>query len=164
MWNLLTASCADEPCLVATNSNQANTERITEKGMAVSSGGSPRGYGGVYLGASGGYRCRKGGNHRCGYLRLLRCIDLWCGPDNVAPEGIGACARCWQGAETPTKRLVSPKYHLLLKALWIAHPVLQSLVAAAMIRRKLYKAFPFFFAYVVAQILIFAILFPIYKP
>ena len=59
---------------------------------------------------------------------------------------------------------MSPKYHLLLKALWIAHPVLQSLVAAAMIRRKLYKAFPFFFAYVVAQILIFAILFPIYKP
>ena len=33
-----------------------------------------------------------------------------------------------------------------------------------MIRRKLYKAFPFFFAYVVAQILIFAALYPIYQP
>jgi hypothetical protein len=59
---------------------------------------------------------------------------------------------------------VSPKYHLLSNALWIAHPVLQSLVAAAMIRRKLYKTFPFFFAYVVAQMLIFAALYPIYKP
>jgi hypothetical protein len=58
---------------------------------------------------------------------------------------------------------VSPKYHLLSNALWIAHPVLQSLVAAAMIRRKLYKTFPFFFAYVVAQMLIFAALYPIYS-
>jgi hypothetical protein len=33
-----------------------------------------------------------------------------------------------------------------------------------MIRRKLYKSFPFFFAYVVAQILIFATLYPIYRP
>ena len=59
---------------------------------------------------------------------------------------------------------MSPKYHLLLKALWIAHPVLQSVVAAAMIRRKLYKTFPCFFTYVFAQILIFATLYPIYKP
>jgi hypothetical protein len=59
---------------------------------------------------------------------------------------------------------VNGKYYLLLNALWIAHPVLQSVVAAAMIRRKLYKTFPFFFAYVLAQILIFAVLYPIYKP
>jgi hypothetical protein len=59
---------------------------------------------------------------------------------------------------------MSPKYHFLLNALWVAHPVLQSVVLAAMIRRKLYKTFPFFFAYVVAQILIFATLYPLYKP
>jgi hypothetical protein len=59
---------------------------------------------------------------------------------------------------------VNAKYHLLVNALWIAHPVLQSVVVAAMIRRKLYKTFTFFFAYAVAQILIFAVLYPIYKP
>jgi hypothetical protein len=59
---------------------------------------------------------------------------------------------------------VSPKYHLLSNALWIAHPVLLSVVTAAMIRRKLYKTYPFFFAYVVAQVLIFAALYPIYQP
>jgi hypothetical protein len=47
-------------------------------------------------------------------------------------------------------------------ALWIAHPVLQSIVAALMYRRKLHRAFPVFFTYVVAQIVTFAIEFPIF--
>jgi len=47
--------------------------------------------------------------------------------------------------------------------LWIGHPVLQSVVAAAMIRKKSYRAFPFFFGYVVWQILTFALLFPVYR-
>ena len=57
---------------------------------------------------------------------------------------------------------MNPKSQFVINALWIAHPVLLSAVAAAMIRRKLYRASPFFFAYVVAQILIFAVLFPLY--
>ncbi len=51
----------------------------------------------------------------------------------------------------------------LVIALWMAHPVLQLAVAGAMIRRKLYRSFPYFFAYIVAQILIFCILFPAYR-
>lgn len=58
---------------------------------------------------------------------------------------------------------MSPRYQLISYALWIAHPVLQLSVAAAMIRRKLYRTFPFFFSYIVCQILIFSILFPIYR-
>ena len=45
--------------------------------------------------------------------------------------------------------------------LWIAHPVLQLAVGAAMLRRKLHKAFPVFFAYIVFQILSFSVLFPL---
>jgi hypothetical protein len=58
---------------------------------------------------------------------------------------------------------VNARYQMAFYTLWIAHPVLQSAVAAAMIRRKLYRVFPFFFAYVVCQILIFSILFPVYR-
>src|SRR5438270_3182919 len=65
--------------------------------------------------------------------------------------------------ESPWKTPVSPRYQLISYALWIAHPVLQLAVAAAMIRRKLYRIFPFFFAYIVSQILIFSVLFPIYR-
>jgi hypothetical protein len=46
-------------------------------------------------------------------------------------------------------------------ALWIAHPVLELAVVAAMWRRKLYRSFPVFFTYVGFQILIFALLFPL---
>src|SRR6516165_8014276 len=46
---------------------------------------------------------------------------------------------------------------------WIAHPVLESALAVLMVRRKLHKQFSVFFAYVLSQIIIFAILFPIYK-
>jgi hypothetical protein len=48
-------------------------------------------------------------------------------------------------------------------ALWIAHPVLQLIVAAVMYRRKLHRTFPVFFTYVVTQILIFSIVFPVYR-
>jgi hypothetical protein len=47
-------------------------------------------------------------------------------------------------------------------ALWIAHPVLQSIVAALMYRRKLHLTFPVFFTYVIAQIVTFAIVFPVF--
>ena len=45
-------------------------------------------------------------------------------------------------------------------ALWIAHPVLQLGVAGFMVQRKLHRKFPVFFAYILSQVLIFAILFP----
>ncbi len=47
-------------------------------------------------------------------------------------------------------------------ALWLIHPALQLVVAGVMFKRKLYRNFPYFFAYIIAQILIFAILFPAY--
>lgn len=57
---------------------------------------------------------------------------------------------------------MSPKEQLIY-GLWVVQPVLQSAVAIAMIRRKLYRTFPFFFSYVVCQIASFCILFPIYR-
>ena len=47
-------------------------------------------------------------------------------------------------------------------ALWIAHPVLQLAVAATMYSRRLHRTFPVFFAYLVWQILVFSVLFPIH--
>jgi hypothetical protein len=47
-------------------------------------------------------------------------------------------------------------------ALWIAHPVLQLAVVATMLSRRLHRTFPVFFAYLVWQILVFCLLFPIH--
>src|SRR6202171_814229 len=55
---------------------------------------------------------------------------------------------------------MSEKITILYNALWIAHPVLQAVIAAVMFRRELHKKFKFFFVYVVTQILIFAVIFP----
>jgi hypothetical protein len=54
----------------------------------------------------------------------------------------------------------SPQLQLLL---WILQPVLLLPVAALMFRRKLYREFPFFFAFVIAQIGIFMVEFPVYN-
>jgi hypothetical protein len=51
--------------------------------------------------------------------------------------------------------------HYVTDALWIAHPLLQSMVVVAMVRRKLYRTFLFFFSYILWQILVFAVLYPI---
>jgi hypothetical protein len=51
----------------------------------------------------------------------------------------------------------------LYYALWIAHPLLQAGIATIMLRRGLYLKFKFFFAYIVTQILTFAVIFPTYK-
>lgn len=48
-------------------------------------------------------------------------------------------------------------------ALWIAHPLLQSGVAGVMLKRKLHRAFPVFFTYIISQIVTFCILFPLYE-
>ena len=47
--------------------------------------------------------------------------------------------------------------------LWFGHPALQAAVAVVMYRRKLHRAFPVFFSYVLTQILIFAVTYPIYR-
>jgi hypothetical protein len=57
----------------------------------------------------------------------------------------------------------------LERALWIASPVLQLCVVAIMLWRRMHKAFPIFFSYIVAQVLMFAVVFPVrtwwgYKP
>src|SRR5689334_10816041 len=61
----------------------------------------------------------------------------------------------------PCRHLVTSKQQIVF-ALWVAHPVLQMIVATAMVKRKLYRSFPYFFAYIVAQVLIFSVLFPAY--
>lgn len=57
---------------------------------------------------------------------------------------------------------MNSKLDLAFKALWIAHPVLQAAVAFAMYWRKLHRSFPVFFAYILSQIVVFAIVFPLY--
>ena len=52
-------------------------------------------------------------------------------------------------------------YSQIALYLWCAQPLLQSAVALALWRRKLHKKFPVFFAYVLAQIGIFGLTFPL---
>jgi hypothetical protein len=46
---------------------------------------------------------------------------------------------------------------------WVTHPILESVLAGLMVKRKLHRQFPAFFAYVLSRIVTFAILFPIYE-
>ena len=57
---------------------------------------------------------------------------------------------------------MSEKTRILLYALWIAHPIVQTVIAVLMLRRGQHRQFKYFFAYVVAQILTFAVVFPTY--
>ena len=57
---------------------------------------------------------------------------------------------------------MSEKIKILYYALWLAHPVLQTVVAIVMLRRGQHREFRYFFAYVVAQIVTFAVVFPTY--
>src|SRR5580704_2233523 len=52
--------------------------------------------------------------------------------------------------------------HDIQQFLWIGHPVLELALAGVMFWRKLHRAFPVFFAYMVFQVANFLILFPIY--
>jgi hypothetical protein len=58
---------------------------------------------------------------------------------------------------------MSEKLRILYYALWIAHPVLQTVIAIAMFRRGQHRQFKFFFAYIITQIMTFAVVFPIYR-
>ena len=57
---------------------------------------------------------------------------------------------------------MSEKIKILAYGLWIAHPVVQTAIALVMLRRGQYRQFKYFFTYIVAQILIFAMVFPAY--
>src|ERR1700685_631631 len=57
---------------------------------------------------------------------------------------------------------MSEKTRILLYALWIAHPIMQTVIAVLMLRRGQHRQFKYFFAYVVTQILTFAVVFPTY--
>jgi hypothetical protein len=46
--------------------------------------------------------------------------------------------------------------------LWVPQPVLQAALATVICRRKLYKQFPAFFIFTVAQLVVFAVEFPVY--
>ena len=59
--------------------------------------------------------------------------------------------------------MMSPRVEFAYNALWFAHPVLQAAVAVVMFRRGVYRKFRVFFAYALAQVLIFAIVFPASK-
>src|SRR6202162_4781920 len=58
---------------------------------------------------------------------------------------------------------MSEKIKILYYGLWIAHPVLQTVIAIAMLRRGQHRPFKFFFAYTPTQIMTFAVVFPIYR-
>jgi len=47
--------------------------------------------------------------------------------------------------------------------LWGVQPILQSVVAAVFWRRKLYRQFPVFFSYLLVQVAIFAVTYPLYR-
>src|ERR1700740_3324346 len=55
---------------------------------------------------------------------------------------------------------MSLNLHIANMALWLAHPLLQGTLLAIMLWRKLYRTFPFFFAYIAFQIVSFAVTFP----
>ncbi|MFZ0816724.1 MAG: hypothetical protein WAM78_14460 [Candidatus Sulfotelmatobacter sp.] len=58
---------------------------------------------------------------------------------------------------------MSDKITIFYNALWITHPVLQTAIAVVMFRRGRYRQFKYFFAYIVAQIIAFAVVFPTYR-
>ncbi|HVI09705.1 MAG TPA: hypothetical protein VND65_15560, partial [Candidatus Binatia bacterium] len=58
---------------------------------------------------------------------------------------------------------MSEKVKILYYALWVLHPILQSVIAVTMYRRGQFRIFKYFFAYIIAQIITFAIVFPAYQ-
>lgn len=52
--------------------------------------------------------------------------------------------------------------HTVVLCLWCSQPILQSVAAVGLWRRKLYKQFPVFFLFLLAQIANFAALFPLW--
>jgi hypothetical protein len=57
---------------------------------------------------------------------------------------------------------MTEKSRMLYYFLWVMHPVLQTAIAVVMVRSKQYRQFKYFFAYIVAQILTFSVVFSAY--
>ena len=57
---------------------------------------------------------------------------------------------------------MTEKIKVLYYVLWIMHPFLQVGIAGFMLRRRLVRNFKFFFAYILTQLLTFAVVFPAY--
>lgn len=55
---------------------------------------------------------------------------------------------------------MTEKSRILYYALWVMHPIFQTAIAVIMVRRGQYRQFKYFFAYIVAQILTFVVVFP----
>src|SRR5580704_4370387 len=55
---------------------------------------------------------------------------------------------------------MNEKIRVLYYGLWLAHPVLQTGIAAIMLRRGLHRKFKFFFGYILTQLVTFAAVFP----
>lgn len=55
---------------------------------------------------------------------------------------------------------MNEKSRILYYVLWALHPVLQTAIAVIMLRRGQHRQFKYFFAYIVTQILTFAVVFP----
>ena len=53
--------------------------------------------------------------------------------------------------------------HSVALCLWCAQPILQSVVAVILWRRKLHKQFPVFFWYLLVQVANFAVIYPIWR-
>ena len=80
--------------------------------------------------------------------------------------------RMWTRAELRRlrfRRVIPPacrmtwNNHTVVFCLWCSQPVLQSVVAAILWRRKLHKQFPVFFMFLLAQIANFVIIFPAWR-
>ncbi|MBV9341941.1 MAG: hypothetical protein JO159_13785, partial [Acidobacteria bacterium] len=52
--------------------------------------------------------------------------------------------------------------HQIELALWISQPLVHTALAAVVVRRKLHRQFPAFFTYILAQIAVFSLEFPVY--
>ncbi len=57
---------------------------------------------------------------------------------------------------------MSEQTRVLYYVLWIAHPAFQAVIAALMLRAGMQRKFRFFFAYILTQLVSFAIIFPAY--
>ncbi len=55
---------------------------------------------------------------------------------------------------------MTEKSRIVYYALWVMHPIFQTVIAVIMLRRGQYRQFKYFFAYIVAQIITFAVVFP----
>lgn len=57
---------------------------------------------------------------------------------------------------------MNEKIRIVYYTLWIAHPVLETAIAALMLRRGLHRKFPFFFGYILTQMVFFATVYMAY--